>query len=405
MIRRYLMDFRLSEEQLMMQRLVKDFVEKEVKPVAKEYDSKIDPIDCVSWDLARKAHRLGFQTYPIPSEYGGGGMTDHVTHTMMQEELSVGDMGFAHMILQTARVASWLCKVASKEQIEEFIPRVIEDPDYHLALACTSPNHGTDNVFPDDFPGRAVDMIAEKKGDEYILNGTKHWVSNVGVAKLYLVYARTKRDAPISQAMSIFLMPVDTPGFSVARIQNKMGRRMGTNGELVFDNVRIPARYLLGEESHAWDLLKRQPMAGGCPGAMLLGVMRALYEETLAFAQTRIQGGVPIIQHQSIAVRLADMRAKIVTTRLLHYKTSWDIDNNCAEPGELFLTAGFQRDSALTVAHHAMEVCASLAVDRDGIVEKLIRDVCSCYHDLGSSDINRLKSVRALLVEELPLPG
>jgi alkylation response protein AidB-like acyl-CoA dehydrogenase len=133
--------------------------------------------------------------------------------------------------------------------------------------------------------------------------------------------------------------------------------------------------------------------------------MRALYEETLAFAKSRIQGGVPIIEHPTVAVRLADMRAKIVTTRLLHYKTSWDIDNNCAEPGELFLTAGFQRDSALAVAHHAMEVCASLAVDRDGIVEKLIRDVCSCYHDLGSSDINRLKSVRALLVEELPLPG
>jgi len=400
------MDFiRFSESQLMMRHLVRDFVEKELKPVAKEYDKKVNPIDCVCWDLARKAHRLGLKTYAIPEEYGGGGMTDHLTHTMLQEEFSVGDMGFAHMILQTGRVAGWLCKVATKSQIEEFIPKVVNDEDYHFGLACTSPNHGTDNVFPDDFPGRALDMIAVRKGDEYIVNGIKHWISNAGVAKLYVLYARTDKDAPISQGMSFFLVPADIQGFSVAKIQDKSGRRMGTNGELVFDNVRIPARYLLGEENKAWDLLRKHPMMGGCPGAMLLGPMRALYEESLAFAKTRIQGGVPIIQHQSIAVRLADMRAKILATRLLHYKTSWDIDNNCAEPGELFLIAGFQRDAATDVMQHAMEICASLAVDREGILEKLIRDICSCYHDLGSSDINRLKAVRALLIEELPSVG
>jgi acyl-CoA dehydrogenase len=400
------MDFiRFSESQLMIRNLVRDFVEKELKPVAKEYDKKVNPIDCVCWELSRKAHRLGIKTYAIPEEYGGGGMYNHVTHTMLQEELSVGDMGFAHMVLQTARVAGWICKVANKEQIDELIPKVVKDEDYHLGLACTSPNHGTDNVFPDDFPGRALDMIAEKRGNEYIVNGTKHWISNGGVAKLYILYARTDKDAPISKGMSLFFVPDDLPGFSVAKIQDKSGRRMGTNAELVFDNVRIPARYLLGKENHAWDLLRRHPMMGGCPGAMLLGPMRALYEESLAFAKTRIQGGVPIIQHQSIAVRLADMRAKILATRLLHYKTSWDIDNNCAEPGELFLIAGFQRDAATDVMQHAMEICASLAVDREGILEKLIRDICSCYHDLGSSDINRLKAVRALLIEELPSVG
>ena len=400
------MDFRLSESQLMLQRLVRDFVEKEVKPVAKEYDKRVDPKDCVNWELARKAHRLGFKTYSVPAEYGGGGMPDHVTHTLMQEELSVGDMGFAHMILQTARFAGWLCRAASKEQIKEFIPRVVEEEDYHIAAACTEPNHGTDNNMPDDFPGRAVETFAERKGDVYIVNGTKHWISNGGIAKLYLLYARTKKDVPISQGMSIFFVPVDTPGFSVAKFQDKMGRRMGTNAELVFEDARIPVKYLMGKENRAWDLIREHPIPGGCPGAMLLGVMRALYEETLQYCKTRIQGGVPIIEHPTVAVRLADMWAKIQATRLLHYKTSWDIDNGCPEPGELFLIAGFQRDSAEAVMRHAMELCAGLALDRDGIVEKLIRDVCSCYHDLGSSDINRLKAIRTMLATEpVPLPG
>ncbi len=397
---------RLSEAQLMLKQLVKDFVEKEEKPVVKEIESRPDPKDCVSWDLVNKAHKLGFVTYPIPEEYGGGGLTDHVTHTLMQEELSVGDMGFSHMILQTARFAGWMSVAAGKEQIEEFITRVVDEDDYHIAAACTEPNHGTDNNMPDDFPGRAIETFAEKKGDEYVINGTKHWISNAGIAKLYLVYTRTKKDVPISEGMSIFFVPHDTPGFSVTKFHDKMGRRMGTNAELVFDNVRVPTGYLMGEENRAWDLMTEHPIPGGCPGAMLLGAMRALYEETLAYAETRIQGGVPIVEHPTVAVRLADMWAKIQAARLLHYKTSWDIDNHCVEPGELFLVSGFQRDAATDILRHAAELCGGLAIDREGIVERLIRDIASSYHDLGSSDINRLKAIRAMMdTGELPLPG
>jgi len=397
---------RLSEAQLMLKQLTKDFVDKELKPLVKEYERRVDPGDCVCWDLVRKAHKLGFVTYSIPEEYGGGGFTDHVTHTLMQEELSVGDIGFAHMILQTARFAGWIAAAASKEQIEEFIPKIVEEDDYHIAAACTEPNHGTDNNMPDDFPGRAIETFAEKKGDEYVVSGTKHWISNGGIAKLYLLYARTKKDVPISQGMSIFFVPVDTPGFSITKIQDKMGRRMGTNAEMVFDDVHIPAKYLMGKENQAWDLMRDHPIPGGCPGAMLLGTMRALYEETLAYARTRIQGGVPIIEHPTVAVKLADMWAKIQATRLLHYKTSWDIDNHCVEPGELFLVSGFQRDCATDVLRHAAELCGGLAIDRDGIVERLIRDICSSYHDLGSSDINRLKAINAMMdTGELPLPG
>ncbi len=285
------MDFGFSEQQLMLRQLVRDFVEKEVKPMVREYDSKVDPKDCVCWDLARKAHRLGFKTYSIPEEYEGGGLSDHVTHTLMQEELSAGDMGFAHMILQTARFAGWIARAASKEQIAEFIPKVVQEEDYHIAAACTEPNHGTDNNMPDDYPGRAIETFAEKKGNEYIVNGTKHWISNGGIAKVYLLYARTTKGTPISQAMSIFFVPVDTPGFSVAKFQDKMGRRMGTNAELVFDNARIQARYLMGKENGAWDLIREHPIPGGCPGAMLVGAMRALYEETLAYAKPEFRGG------------------------------------------------------------------------------------------------------------------
>ena len=135
---------------------------------------------------------------------------------------------------------------------------------------------------------------------------------------------------------------------------------------------------------------------GGCPGAMLLGAMRALYEEALEFARTRIQGGRPIIEHDLIAVKLADMRAKIEATRWFHYKSSWDIDNDCDEPGHMYLIAGFQRDMALSIVNHAMDIFASVAIDKEARIEKIIRDICASWHDLGSSDRNRVLSVRIL---------
>ncbi len=390
------MDFRLTEPQIMLQRTVREFVEKELKPIIKEYDAKIDPLECVPHEILRKASKLGFRTYSFPVEYGGGGMSDHVTHTMMQEELSVGDMGFAHTLLQTARFGGWLCKVASKEQIEEFIPPMVEDDDYHLAIFATEPNHGTDINVPMDIPGVTLDTIAERKGDEYIINGAKIWGSNGGIAKLYIICANTDKQAPISKGMSMFFVPPDTPGFSVGKILDKFGRRLGTNSEVFLDNVHIPARYLLGKENEGFELLRCCRVPGGCPGAMLLGAMRACYEEAMEFAKTRIQGGRPIIEHPTVAVKLADMRAKIEATRWFHYKSSWSIDNDCEEPGHMFLIAGFQRDAALSIVDHTLDIFASVAIDREARIEKLIRDICASWHDLGSSDMNRILSVQML---------
>ncbi len=390
------MDFSLTEPQIMLQRTVREFVEKELKPVVKEYDAKIDPVECVPRELLRKASKLGFRTYAVPIEYGGGGMGDHVTQTMIQEELSVGDMGFAEALLATARFANWLCRVASPEILDEFIPQMVEDDDYYISVAATEPDHGTDINVPTDIPGVTLDTVAKREGDEYIINGTKMWITNGGIAKLYAIFATTNKQAPISKGVSMFLVPLDTPGFTVARIHDKLGTRLRTNAELVLDNVRVPTRYLLGKENEAFDLMARYPVAVGSAGGLLLGAMRACYEETMEFARTRIQGGRPIIEHPTVAVKLADMRAKIEATRLLQYKTSWNIDNNCEEPGLIYVIAGFQRDAALSIVNHTLDIFASVAIDREAGIEKLIRDICSNWHDYGSSDMNRILSVKML---------
>ena len=201
--------------------------------------------------LINKASKLGLRTLSIPEKYGGGG-ADYVTLAIALEELGAADQGFATIIRGCYTESPRLLVETTKEQREEFLPKFLEDDSYLLALARTEPEAGTDSHFLYDAPGASIQTYAEKRGDEYIINGTKHFISCGGAAKLYFLYARTDKKLPISKCLSLFLVPSDTPGFTIGRFHDKFGRRLLPNAELVFQDARVPARYLVGREGEAW---------------------------------------------------------------------------------------------------------------------------------------------------------
>jgi alkylation response protein AidB-like acyl-CoA dehydrogenase len=385
------MDFKLTEEQNIMKKEVKRFVDNELKPLAVELDKKQDPKECFSWELLKKASALGLRTMGLPEKYGGSG-AEQMMHVVVLEELGVGDLGFASMIGQHTKYVDTLVNLCNEEQKKEFIPELIKDDTYLLASALTEPDAGTDTQLPYDAPGAGMRTFAERKGNEYILNGTKHFISNGGVAKLYFIYARTNAQLGITKSMSMFLVPKDTPGFSIAKIHDKLGRRLLMNAELVFEDAHIPARYLVGTENGAWQMFYGQSPGINCTIACLIGGIRACYEASLDYAKKRIQGGVPIIKHTSIGMKLSEMRIKLEAARALLWKNVWSWDQHYEyDPKMNYLAKYFVNEVALQAINHAVDIFGGMGTDKDVVIEKYLRDIYSILHAYGNPSINLIK--------------
>jgi alkylation response protein AidB-like acyl-CoA dehydrogenase len=331
------MDFRLTEEQEMIRDMVRDFAQNEVKPVALEYDQKQDPMDCVPWDLLKKASELGLRTAAIPEKFGGVG-ADYPTLALILEELGAADQGFATIIRGCYTESPRLVGELTPELRDEWLTKFMEDDTFLLGLARSEPDAGTDSHFLYDEPGASIQTYAVKDGDEYVINGTKHYISCGGIAKLYFLYARTDRKGPISTSLSCFLVPADAPGFRIGRMHNKLGRRLLANAELIFEDCRIPSKYLLFHEGEAWgtegewggpqfDWSKTPqgvpPPFGLLGAAANLGTVRSVYEEALEYARQRVQGGRPIIQHQHVAMKLAEMRMQYEAAHAYLMQSAW----------------------------------------------------------------------------------
>jgi len=246
-----MIDFRETEEQTMIRETVHKFAQNEIKPVASEFDRNPDANHSFPWELLKKASQLGFRTISMPKEYGGGGVKDLMTLMLIVEELGYGDNGFAASIRHTIGLSAWMDTLCTKEQKDEWFPQMVKDDMFLTAYAGTEPNSGTDNSMMAEVPGAGMRTYAEKKGDEYVINGSKHFISNGGIAKLILLNARTDRKLPLSQCRSVFLVSPDTPGFRVGKFHNKLGRRLINSGQLFFDDMRVPARNMVKRETDA----------------------------------------------------------------------------------------------------------------------------------------------------------
>ena len=391
LIRRKTLDFKLTDEQIMLQRTMREFAQNEVKPLSREYDAKSDPEECFCWELVDKTTELGVRTMAFSPEYGGGGL-DMLSQLIILEELGAGDLGIATLFVQHVNYVAEIESLCNKEQKDEFIPRIIEDDRYFIAQGLTEPDHGTDNQLPYDEPGAALSTIAERKGDEYILNGEKQFITNAGISKLYIIIARTDKKAGVTRGASMFLVPEDTPGFTLGKCHDKLGRRLLMNRELVFENARIPARYLVGKENEAFAMLLSQRPALLNSAAALLGCARTMYEDALEYARTRIQGGQPIVAHLPVGVKLAEMRVKIDAARQLLRKCAWSYDNQYEYDRKMnFLAKAFAGEVALNVINHTVDIFGGMATEKSLPIEKYLRDIYTTLHAYGNPYMNLIK--------------
>jgi alkylation response protein AidB-like acyl-CoA dehydrogenase len=232
-----------------------------------------------------------------------------------------------------------------------------------------------------DVPGVGMQTFAERKGQEFVINGMKHFISNGGVAKLNFIHARSDRKLPLNQCRSIFMVPSETPGFSIGKYHDKLGRRLLITAEMFLDDIHIPARYLIQKEGGAAQYSGKAPFLSFLVSGCTVGTLRACYDASVEFARIRVQGGKPIIHHQLIAAQLSEMKVRIEAARLLLYKQAWGFQNDPDyDPKLTILIRTFLDQMGTQIAFQMNDIHGGSGSDKDMITEKLIRDLFTSFH-------------------------
>ncbi|MBI3000438.1 MAG: acyl-CoA dehydrogenase family protein [Deltaproteobacteria bacterium] len=376
-----MIDFDLTDEQKALQKMARDFAEKEIRPIAEKLDRSENLLKDFPWDMVKKASRLGLRTIGLPKEYGGPEF-DLRTWLVLIEELSYPDVSCAKILTQCWKGARRIGQQATKEQKDRFLPAFRDDDTYLLGGARTEPGSGSDNHLPYEAPDAGVKLTAKREGNYYVLNGRKHFISNSPVAKLLLVTARTDMTKGGDAGCSNFLVPTDTPGFKVASVHDKVGFRIYLQGELDFDNVKVPVENLFGGQegrSGAEGVASKVELAGH---AMTLS--RAALDAAIKYANERIQGGRPIIQHQAVAMMIAEMYQTLQAGRTMLWRLAWMGDTGQVDPAFMHSTKVFCTEAALKICLTAMEVFGGSGVMRELPAQKFVRDAMVFQHMDGT---------------------
>lgn len=366
-------DIRLSDEQQAFRQVARDFAQKEIKPVALELDRQQKWEDRVPWALLRKGSQLGFRTFVLSEENGGSGLSDHLTSCLVAEELAAGDIGTAYYFMLTARRArDWFELRMTPEQREYFLPKFLSDDTFFTTVA----NHEPDTDLGFDYYTETPENVrfrtraVEQLDGSWVINGAKNFQTIGYVAKLLAVGAQTD-DGP-----KTFLVEGDSPGL-VRHPMSKIGRRVGDNAEIFFDNVRVPKGRIMGPGSkERTDLGTVVTIA-----ALTLGLGRAALEETLKYTQERVSGGKPIIKHQAVGLYLADMATSLEAARGLIWKAAWAkdhpeaFDDGSVErlPYEMMAEA-FTGTAVQRLTEQGVELFGGMGVISGMPIEKYVRD-------------------------------
>ena len=378
------MDFALSPQHEEIRRTVRDFAEREIRPVADE----MERLGEFPTEIIRKAAGLGLLGVPYPESVGGTGL-DSLAYAITVEELSrlsgsVGIIVSAHTSLGCAPLYS----AGTPEQQERFL-RPLASGAKLGAYGLTEAGAGSDS--------RGTRTRAHLEGDEWVLTGSKRFITNAGVAGTYIVTAVTDRNAD-SGKISAFIVEADTPGFSIGRMEEKMGLHASNTGELLFDGCRIPAGNLLGEEGDG-DRLFLKTLDGGRIGigAMALGLAQAAYEAAASYAKQREQFGRPIASFQGVAFKIADMATQIDAARLLVYRAAWLKDQEQPYSTEAAMAKLFASEVARQVTNDAVQVHGGYGYITEYRVERYLRDAKLTEIGEGTSEIQRMVIARNLL--------
>jgi alkylation response protein AidB-like acyl-CoA dehydrogenase len=398
----HLMD--LTDEQKQMRAVCRDFVDKEVIPYMndrREEEWTKPANERQPWDLLKAADKLGLRALGVPEKYGGIQLEQQAqTFAIIAEELSRGDSGFADIMSQLWKVPVLLSNIAPEHLQDEWFPRFMEDPTFLMAHCLTEPRGASDRWLPYNVPEAAMQTKAVFENGEWVINGRKQFITNGYDAKLFVVYANTKPGAGIAESTSSFLVPRDTPGLKVVRVNEKMGARYMNNGEIVFENCRVPEDHLLVR-----DVAIKKAGVYFSPGKILqaaknLGVGVAAFEDASAYVQEYVQGGKILIKHQAVANTMADMAIKIETTRAFTRHAARALDMGASDAGKLCLMAKtYAADAIFDVCKEAMELHGGSGVMVEVGMERHFRDAAVYLHMDGTQDIHRFKIIRTMFPE------
>jgi acyl-CoA dehydrogenase len=377
-------DFTLTDEQKDMREMAHDFAEKEIRPVAWEYDKE------GTWpqDIIDKAFEVGLMNSHFPEEYGGPGL-DYLTGAVIEEELGWGCSGIATSLTCNGLATAPIMIGGSEEIKKKYIGMLTEEPK--LASFClTEPDAGSDVS--------GMRTTAVKKGNQYVINGTKCFITNGGHASFYTVYAKTDKEAG-HRGISAFVVDRDLDGVTVDKKEDKLGQRASETATISFNDVTIPAENLLAEENKGFKLAM-MTLDRTRPGvaAMAVGIARAAFEFARDYSKERVQFGVPIAMHQAIQFMIADMATKIEASRLLTWQGAALLDQGKRNTLESSHAKRFAADTAMEVTVDAVQVFGGYGFIKEYPVEKLMRDAKIMQLYEGTSQIQRLVIAREVLM-------
>ncbi|HEY6822703.1 MAG TPA: acyl-CoA dehydrogenase, partial [Burkholderiales bacterium] len=313
------------------------------------------------------------------------------------EEIARGDSGLADKLVQNWKVSVLLRQFAPRDLQKKWFTRLTKDPSFLLAHCLTEPRGASDRWLPYNVPEAAMQTKAVRDGNDWVINGRKQFISNGYDAGLYVVYANTDPKVGMLQGTSSFLVPRETKGLTVARCNETIGCRFMNNGELVFEDMRVPQDHLLVQG----DALGKAGIYFR-PGKIIqaaknLGVGMACYERTAEYVQHYVQGGRILIKHQAVALRLADMATRLAAVRALLREAAHAVDEAAPDADALCnMVKVFASEEVMKVAQHAMELHGGNGAMLDFGIEKLFRDASIFLHMDATADISRLKIVKSL---------
>jgi acyl-CoA dehydrogenase len=378
-----MVDFTLTEEQHHIREMAHDFSEKEIRPVAWDYDRD------ATWPEAiiKKAWELGLMNSHLPPEYGGVGAS-YLDGCLVGEELAWGCAAIA-TTLGANDLASAPVLLGGSEAIkQEYFGMLVEEP--RLASFClTEPDAGSDVS--------SMRTNAVRRGDKYVINGAKCFITNGGYADWYTVYAKTDKDAG-HRGISAFVVPRDAT-VTVDKHEDKMGLRASNTATVSFNETEVPAANLLGEENHGFKLAM-MTLDRTRPGVASLatGIARAAFEFAAEYSKERVQFGVPIAMHQAIQFMIADMATKIEAARLLTWHSAVLLDQGLRNTLASSHAKRFAADSAMEVTTDGVQVYGGYGFIKEYPVEKLMRDAKIMQLYEGTSQIQRLVIAREVLL-------
>ncbi|MCB9734171.1 MAG: acyl-CoA dehydrogenase family protein [Deltaproteobacteria bacterium] len=380
-----MVDFRLSEEQELLRQLARDFAKTEIMPAAAHHDETGE----FPTEIVKKAWEAGLLNTKIPEAYGGLGLGVFES-CIIAEELGYGCTGITTAIEANNLAEAPLIVAASDSVKKRFLAPMTES--FQMAAYCvTEPGAGSDVA--------GVKTTAVKKGDKYVLNGTKQWITNAAKADWYFVLAKTDPEAG-HRGMTGFVVPRDSPGVSVGRKEKNMGQRASDTRQVVFEDVEVPADNVVGEVGHGFKVAMAafdvtRPMVA----AAAVGLARRAMDESIAYAKERKTFGRPIANHQAIAFMIADMATSVEAAQMLVWKSALLYDQG--KRNSLFAAHAkrFAADEAMRIATDAVQVFGGYGFNTEYPVEKLMRDAKIFQIYEGTSQIQRLIISRHVLGE------